>query len=91
MSKKPSCDTKTKWSQLGTLIAVMAIASAGIPASAAQNEFGPSNPFYSESTLPFAAQWNQNRLAYERNELAGDEKFFDLLEETIQVCLRMIC
>ena len=35
-----------------------------------------------ESTLPFAAQWNQNRLAYERNELAGDEKFFDLLEET---------
>src|ERR1700758_4631493 len=55
MSKKPSCDTKTKWSQLGTLIAVMAIASAGIPASAAQNEFGPSNPFYSESTLPFHA------------------------------------
>src|SRR2546430_894078 len=35
-----------------------------------------------ESTLPFAAQWNQNRLAYDRNELAGDEKFFDLLEET---------
>lgn len=35
-----------------------------------------------ESTLPFAAQWNQNRLAYERKELAGDEKFFDLLEET---------
>ena len=34
----------------------------------------------SESSLPFAAQWNQNRLAYERNELAGDEKFFDLLE-----------
>ena len=24
-----------------------------------------------ESSLPFAAQWNQNRLAYERNELAG--------------------
>ena len=38
----------------------------------------------SESSLPFAAQWNQNRLAYERNELAGDEKFFDLLEETIK-------
>jgi type VI protein secretion system component VasF len=38
----------------------------------------------SESTLPFAAQWNQNRLAYERNELAGDEKFFDLLEETMK-------
>jgi type VI protein secretion system component VasF len=38
----------------------------------------------SDSALPFAAQWNQNRLAYERNELAGDEKFFDLLEETLK-------
>jgi type VI protein secretion system component VasF len=38
----------------------------------------------SESALSFAAQWNQNRLAYERNELAGDEKFFELLEETLK-------
>jgi type VI protein secretion system component VasF len=38
----------------------------------------------SESTLSFAAQWNQNRLAYERQELAGDEKFFDLLDETVK-------
>src|SRR6266496_4851355 len=38
----------------------------------------------SDSALPFAAQWNQNRLAYERNELAGDEKFFDLLDETLK-------
>jgi len=38
----------------------------------------------SESTLPFASEWNQNRLAFERNELAGDEKFFDLLEETMR-------
>jgi type VI protein secretion system component VasF len=38
----------------------------------------------SESALPFASQWNQNRLAYDRNELAGDEKFFDLLEETMK-------
>ncbi|HWV99904.1 MAG TPA: DotU family type IV/VI secretion system protein [Candidatus Acidoferrum sp.] len=38
----------------------------------------------SESTLKFAPQWNQNRLAYERNELAGDEKFFDLLEEDLK-------
>jgi type VI protein secretion system component VasF len=36
----------------------------------------------SESSLPFANEWNQNRLAYDRQELAGDEKFFDLLEET---------
>jgi len=35
----------------------------------------------SESGLPFAAQWNQDRLAYKDNELAGDEKFFELLEE----------
>jgi type VI protein secretion system component VasF len=38
----------------------------------------------SESSLPFAAQWNQNRLAYDRQELAGDEKFFDLLDETLK-------
>lgn len=38
----------------------------------------------SESGLTMAPMWNNNRLAYERNELAGDEKFFDLLEETIK-------
>jgi type VI secretion system protein ImpK len=38
----------------------------------------------SESSLKFAAQWNQNRLAYERNELAGDEKFFDPLDEDLK-------
>jgi len=38
----------------------------------------------SESALPFAAEWNQNRLAYDRQELAGDEKFFDLLDETLK-------
>ena len=38
----------------------------------------------SESKVGFAAQWNQNRLAYERNELAGDEKFFDIVEETLK-------
>lgn len=36
-----------------------------------------------ESTLPIAPQWHKSRLAYERNELAGDEKFFDLLDETL--------
>ncbi|MFW6163809.1 MAG: DotU family type IV/VI secretion system protein [Planctomycetota bacterium] len=36
-----------------------------------------------ESDLPFAQQWHKNRLAYERNELAGDEKFWDLLDETL--------
>ena len=38
----------------------------------------------SESSLPFAAEWNQNRMAYDRQELAGDEKFFDLLDETLK-------
>jgi type IV/VI secretion system ImpK/VasF family protein len=38
----------------------------------------------SESTLRFANDWNRQRLAYERNELAGDEKFFDLLDETLR-------
>ncbi len=37
-----------------------------------------------ESKLPFAAQWHKDRLAYEKNELAGDEKFFDMLEETLR-------
>ncbi len=34
-----------------------------------------------ESNLSFARQWQE--MAYERNELAGDEKFFDLLDETL--------
>jgi len=38
----------------------------------------------SESGLSFASQWNSKRKAYEFNELAGDEKFFDLLEETMR-------
>ncbi|MHC5001565.1 MAG: DotU family type IV/VI secretion system protein [Planctomycetota bacterium] len=37
----------------------------------------------SESDLPFASQWHEDRLAYGRNERAGDEKFFDVLEETL--------
>lgn len=36
----------------------------------------------SESTFPFAKEWNRKRLAFERNILSGDEKFFDLLDET---------
>ena len=37
----------------------------------------------SESSLGIASQWHKSRLAYEFNELAGDEKFFDLLDETL--------
>src|SRR5580692_5586242 len=36
-----------------------------------------------ESKLSLAPQWHKNRMAYERKELAGDEKFFDLLDETL--------
>ena len=35
------------------------------------------------SSLPFAGQWSQNRLARERNELAGDEKFFSSLQDDL--------
>ncbi|MBI2496710.1 MAG: DotU family type IV/VI secretion system protein [Opitutae bacterium] len=38
----------------------------------------------SESALPFAQKWNNNRLAFGRNERSGDEKFFELLDETLQ-------
>ena len=37
----------------------------------------------SESALPFASKWNNNRLAFTRNERSGDEKFFTLLDETL--------
>jgi type IV/VI secretion system ImpK/VasF family protein len=36
-----------------------------------------------ESRWPAAREWHENRLAFERNELAGDEKFFDILEATL--------
>jgi type IV/VI secretion system ImpK/VasF family protein len=36
-----------------------------------------------ESGLNISEAWNAERLAYQRNELAGDEKFFDLLDETL--------
>jgi type VI secretion system protein ImpK len=35
------------------------------------------------SRLKFAQQWAENRLAKERNELAGDERFFDFLEQDL--------
>lgn len=36
-----------------------------------------------ESELSFAPQWHANRLAYEQNERAGDDKFFDILDELL--------
>jgi type VI protein secretion system component VasF len=35
-----------------------------------------------ESALPWAREWKE--LAFERHEMAGDEKFFDVLEETLK-------
>lgn len=35
------------------------------------------------SRLKFASQWAENRLGKDRNELAGDERFFDLLEQDL--------
>ena len=36
-----------------------------------------------EGRLSISEQWHKERLAYAFNELAGDEKFFDLLDETL--------
>ncbi len=37
-----------------------------------------------ENSWSISKAWNKERLAYDYNELAGDEKFFDLLDETMQ-------
>jgi len=37
----------------------------------------------STSRLKFAAQWAANRLATERNELAGDERFFEFVQKDL--------
>jgi type VI protein secretion system component VasF len=37
-----------------------------------------------ECGLAISANWNRNRLAYQLKELAGDEKFFDLLDDTLK-------
>jgi len=36
-----------------------------------------------ESRLSFAGEWHANRLAYAIHEQAGDEKFFDILDEVL--------
>jgi type VI protein secretion system component VasF len=36
------------------------------------------------SRLEFAGKWNTNRLAFKRNEYAGDQKFFILLNNALQ-------
>lgn len=36
------------------------------------------------SRLKLSAQWAENRLAQERNELAGDERFFDFLDQDLK-------
>ena len=36
------------------------------------------------SRLKLAAPWAENRLAKERNELAGDERFFDFLDQDLK-------
>jgi type VI secretion system protein ImpK len=36
-----------------------------------------------ESQLSFRERWHENRLAAERGELAGDDKFFDMLDECL--------
>lgn len=38
----------------------------------------------SESKLPCARDWDRKRLAYERREVAGDDKFFETLEQSLK-------
>ena len=38
----------------------------------------------SESKLSCAREWDQHRMAFENNELAGDQKFFDFLDEALK-------
>ena len=37
-----------------------------------------------ESGINCSSEWDQNRLAYEKDELAGDEAFFDFLDEAVK-------
>jgi len=36
-----------------------------------------------EGKLKISAEWHRSRLAFERNEMSGDDKFFDLLEQVL--------
>jgi peptidyl-dipeptidase Dcp len=57
MSKDTLRHPESELSRIGTLIVIgiMAIGTTGTPVYAADTDFGPSNPFYAESTLPFHA------------------------------------
>src|SRR5437016_5921035 len=57
MSKKTLRPFTKKLSQVVTLIVtgIMAIGTTQTPVYAAETDFGSSNPFYAESTLPFHA------------------------------------
>jgi len=37
-----------------------------------------------ESDLPFAKEWHRNRKAFEFDELAGDDRFWELLDGTLE-------
>jgi type VI secretion system protein ImpK len=74
-------------SQIKAMLAEMKSKAAGTPGLGAQFErvelplifFADS--MLRESGLSFGRQWRD--LAAERNELAGEDRFFDLLEETL--------
>src|SRR6476660_4158490 len=57
MSQQPSRNFRKELSRVVRLvfIGIMMIVSTQAPAYAAETEFGPSNPFYLESRLPFHA------------------------------------
>jgi peptidyl-dipeptidase Dcp len=56
MSQTTKCARKTVLLQMGVVItAMLMMGSTTITALAANNEFGPTNPFYAASPLPFQA------------------------------------
>src|SRR5919197_3211826 len=55
MNTQPSWLPKSISQLVGTLMFIMAIACTEVPTFAADSQFGPNNPFYSESKLPFQA------------------------------------
>ena len=56
MSQTTKCARKAVLLQMGVIItAILMMASTTVTALAANNEFGPTNPFYAASPLPFQA------------------------------------
>jgi type VI secretion system protein ImpK len=88
--KGAPCDLETVKNQVKALFTSMkATAAADYKLNTQYEKIEFALKFFvdsilADSRLGIAAAWHKSRLAYEWKELAGDEKFFDLLEETLK-------